>query len=450
MKKSYLTLFICILTLQTQSQSYKIPLTPILKHLYFSKNDINSISNTSQESYLPELNNKNKAYQKLVKTKSGLYITVDGTGKVFKATEIDKDFIRFDRIDTTIYFGNTFYSIDFANNDTLLSFGGYGFWHMNGQLRRFNSNKEWSVEKVSNIRHTINFIYNLNTKKQKLYYIEQPIHDEESNTKSDNYNAIEFDLISKTNKILGQVNSNLKLDINTMIDLPSLNGVLINSSRDILLLDFEHNKILKLINKSLIDALLDKSGSSLQNTFEEDGRIFYTNYPDTSLKSIPISINDFVDEPNGFYEQIDQNNYFPIGISIFLISIFTVIILYFKRKKDKISINKQEVIMMNDPYTNDFNVIEKTLIENLIEKCKSGSYFTVDDINTYLGTKKKPIEVQKSIRTEAINRINHKFNVNCKSDTSLIQRVRSKDDARFMNYIVSNENATLYNSYSKK
>ncbi len=437
-----------ILSTQIYSQSYKIPVTPLLRHLYFSKNDINSISNTSQESFLPEFNNKNKSYQKLVKTKSGLYLTIDGTGKVFKANEINSSYIRFDRIDTTRYFGNTFYSIDFAYNDTLLSFGGYGFWHMNGQLRRFNSTKEWSVEKISNLRHTTNYIHNYIQARHKLYYIEQPINDEETTIKKESYTAIELDLKMKSNEVLGNINSNIKLGFNLMIDLPHLNGTLINSDREFLLLDFEHNKVFKLKNKYLIDGLLDKSGTTLQNTFEENGRIYYTNFPDTSLKSISVTIKDFDVEPYSLYEQPFENRpYFIIVISLLLISILTTLYLALRRKRNKTNIHKHEVISINDTFSNDFTTIERTLIENLIDKCNNGSYFTVDDINTYLGTKKKPVEIQKTIRTEAINRINHKFNVNCNTNTPLLQRIRSTDDARFMNYIINKPNIELYTKY---
>lgn len=430
----------------THAQIYKIPITPLLRHLYYSKNDICSISNTSLESFLPEFNNKYKSYQKLIKTKSGLYIMIDGTGKVFRAIEIDNNFISFSRIDITRYFGNTFYSIDFAYHDTLFSFGGYGFWHMNGQLRRFNTDKEWSIEKVYKIRHTIDFIYNYISKKNKLFYIEQPINDEETFFQKTEYTALEFDIKKKKNNVLGQVNNNIKLGLNIMIDLPNLNGTLINSDRDFLLLDMEHNKVLKLKNKKIIEALIDKSGTTIQNTFEEGNRIYFTNYPDTNLKSIPISINDFKEEPYNIYEDsIQSNSKIIIGIGI-LIILYVVL----KRRRNKINLQKHELIKIDDPYSNDFTLIEKTLIEKLIEKSKNGSYFTVDDINNYLGTKKKAIEVQKSIRTESINRINHKFKINCDSNATLIQRVRSIDDARFMNYKISEDNIVSYSKYLKK
>ena len=57
------------------------------------------------------------------------------------------------------------------------------------------------------------------------------------------------------------------------------------------------------------------------------------------------------------------------------------------------------------------------------------------------------------MRTEAINRINHKFNVNFNKETVFIERVRTNEDRRYFNYMINKENANIYlekiNSYIK-
>lgn len=449
MKK--MVLIFCLLHAVTQihAQSYKIPNSPVLQYLYNSNEHISTISNTDLTIYLPLPNDEHRAIQKLVKTKKGLFITVDGTGKVFKAIQINNNSIRFDRIDSTRHFGNSYWSIDFSYNDTLFSFGGYGFWHTNGQLRRFNSGMEWSIEKVHNIKHVINFIYNYLPKKHKIYYIEQPIHEEETFFQKNGHTAIVFDLEKKENIILGQINPILHLAYNIMIDAPSLNGTIIHSDNGLLLLDFEHNKVFKLKNKNIIEALSQKADLKLQNTFENGGTIYYTNYPDERLNSISISINDFEKEPYNLYESsFDENSNYINGIEILSLFILLLIIYIIWSKIYKTNSNKNKYIIVKE--ANEFSSIEATIIEKLIEKSKNESNFTVDDMNTYLGTKNKSIEIQKSIRTEAINRINHKFNENCNINTSLIQRVRSPNDARYMNYLISNDNAKIYLKYISK
>ena len=95
------------------------------------------------------------------------------------------------------------------------------------------------------------------------------------------------------------------------------------------------------------------------------------------------------------------------------------------------------------------NSIEINLINKLIEKSNIDSHLSVDELNNILGIKKKTIEIQKRVRTEAINRINHKFNINFNLETKFIERTRSNDDKRYFNYIIIKKNANIYNGYSK-
>ncbi len=453
MKQIILILLSQFAMFEMDAQNYKISSTPILSYLYNYKGNISSISNTKSLNILPEFIMQTKASQKLIKTKNGLYILIDGTGKVFKAVNLTKNVLQFDRIDSTYYFGNSFYSIDFALNDTIYSFGGYGFWHNNGQLRHFNTSKEWSISKVKNIRNTINYIQNFQLENNVLYYIEPPNINEESDLNSPNFNIVKFDIIKKINIILGRLNNKIKISGDFMVNLPSLNGTIINSERNILLLNFNDNKVYKLKNEHILEVLLDKSGTTLQITFEKDGKIFYTNYPDTSLKTIPISINDFKLESYSLYEPIYNNTKWGIlGLSVlilFLISASKIIVSKKNSKKDT-EILICNPIIKQEINNNSFNNIEKALIEQLIEKNKHGKFLTVDDINSYLGTKKKSIEIQKSIRTDAINRINHKFNNICNVDSILIQRIRSLEDARYMNYIINEENSKIIEKMFRK
>ncbi len=107
------------------------------------------------------------------------------------------------------------------------------------------------------------------------------------------------------------------------------------------------------------------------------------------------------------------------------------------------SIEKEESYS-TDLNTNEFNTIEITLINKLIEQSNKHSHLTVDELNSILGIKKKTIEIQKRVRTEAINRINHKFNVNFNLETTFIERTRSIEDRRYFNYVINKENASIY------
>jgi hypothetical protein len=158
-------------------------------------------------------------------------------------------------------------------------------------------------------------------------------------------------------------------------------------------------------------------------------------------------MSDFKEEPYSLY--IPEQNRMTIWIiiaSISLISLSTLLFLYFKRRGKQIQTNniQKDASYIVDLNSNEFNSIENALINKLIEKSNIDSHLTVDELNSLLGIKKKTIEIQKRVRTEAINRINHKFNVNFNLETIFIERTRSVDDRRYFNYIINKENAKVY------
>ena len=121
--------------------------------------------------------------------------------------------------------------------------------------------------------------------------------------------------------------------------------------------------------------------------------------------------------------------------------------IYFaKRKKNILSVQLQDDLPVynTDLTNNEFNEIERKIIDKLIEKSNNNAFFNVEEFNSYLGIKKKTIEIQKRVRTEAINRINHKFNVNFNKETLFIERVRTNEDRRYFNYMINKENANIY------
>jgi hypothetical protein len=129
---------------------------------------------------------------------------------------------------------------------------------------------------------------------------------------------------------------------------------------------------------------------------------------------------------------------FFITLALFLISLYIIYDNgYFKKSISEIPLKEEE-----DPIK--FSPLEMTIIQLIIEKSNTQQYFTVNELNLHLGVKNKSIEIQKKIRTEAIIRINHKFNVNCQMDTVFIERVRSIEDRRYFNYYINDENAKMY------
>ena len=114
MKFTHLLLIILLTKGTTKAQNYKIPSTPSLTFLYNSKGDIGNISNTEYLNlFTPEIEIEKPDFR-LIKNENGLFAFIDGTGRVYKATNLKNDSITFTRIDSTKFYGNNFNSIKFS------------------------------------------------------------------------------------------------------------------------------------------------------------------------------------------------------------------------------------------------------------------------------------------------------------------------------------------------
>jgi hypothetical protein len=127
-----------------------------------------------------------------------------------------------------------------------------------------------------------------------------------------------------------------------------------------------------------------------------------------------------------------------------------ILVILYIRKKRSTTNQFKENIEKNNSSEIEFNPIEFELLKKMINAQNGSKSFSVEDINTALGIGKKTIEIQKKVRTETINRINHKYKIifNLKSD--LIERVRLEEDRRFYMYTMNSENKQILLSAYKE
>ena len=154
-------------------------------------------------------------------------------------------------------------------------------------------------------------------------------------------------------------------------------------------------------------------------------------------------MSDFKKEPYQLYEPIRNN--LPVYYSIAGIIFISTSLFFFRKKltrKQLISQIKNDTDGVSEN-SMEYNPIETLLIEQIISKANKNELFTVAEFHNTLGLNKKSLEIQKKVRTETINRINHKFQVKYNKETVLIERIRSEDDRRFYLYTISRENVKL-------
>ena len=448
MKQIYIYLIFQFIHIFTGAQSYKVQSNPTLRFLYNNTIDVSQISNIEDLKLFPLLIGNNQAKFKLIRNLKGLFALVDGTGQIYKATNLENDNVTFTRIDSTKFFGNNFQSISFTFRDVIFNFGGYGFWKMNGQICYFNKDLEWTIEKVNKEYRTVNNLYSFNPSTAKIYYVQLPRIEEHTIETDTKTTIIEFDIVKRENKVLGELDPKHNLTWKKFtVNLPSLDGILTYNTGEVYLYQFSNNQKYKLKNLDKKNKLIGKQGVKIVSTFESSGIIYYSYSNDTTLRNLNISINDFelLDYP--IYTNSKKSNYYWIFILLAGLVIIIMLGIYItKKKKSILPIQLQEnlPIYNSDLTSNEFNEIERKIISNLIVKSSNNSFFNVEEFNSYLGIKKKTIEIQKRVRTEAINRINHKFNVNFNKETVFIERVRTTEDRRYFNYMINKENAKIY------
>ncbi|MEY3193437.1 MAG: hypothetical protein RI982_1219, partial [Bacteroidota bacterium] len=89
--------------------------------------------------------------QELIKTKEKLYLLISQTGVIYQLEDKVDSSYSFHRIDNTININYNIACNNFVWDNHIYSYGGYGFWKLNGHLRAFNFlDKEWDIVPANN------------------------------------------------------------------------------------------------------------------------------------------------------------------------------------------------------------------------------------------------------------------------------------------------------------
>jgi hypothetical protein len=83
--------------------------------------------------------------------------------------------------------------------------------------------------------------------------------------------------------------------------------------------------------------------------------------------------------------------------------------------------------------------IELEILNKIRTDTEQGNKTQTNDLNRLLGTDKKTLEVQKTQRSKVLTGINNKFSVYYKTKIIFIDKIRSEEDRRVVEYFVSEE-----------
>jgi hypothetical protein len=403
-------------------------------------------------SLLLEFERKNERFHRtLFKIGKTIYLTTEGYGEVYKLKSVNDSLLIFQRVDSTIFSGNNFNASFFYYGNKIYSFGGYGYWRFNGQLRLFNEGHEWDIIKLNQEIQYNTKISIFDSATSTLYFISKPYFDESFENHKEHTTINKLDLLKNEVEELGRLKPVFE---NSILESPGFVicynpfGILLLHQNKWVLLNLKENKVFEYSNKEVTSKLFGNSyfSPTIYHSIQ-DSILIYSKQEDSLLK-FQLLEKDFINTKKEFFVKKTIGGYLNI---LFLFPLLIPIFLIYRRKKitqrlidkqkNSLSENHESILLNADGV---YSLLEQDLIDMVYTLSQSKTLVTVEHVNKLLGLSKKNIEVQKRTRREIINSINYKFKKNSQLETDLVQAVRSDEDKRYMNYYISDSNWTLY------
>lgn len=401
--------------------------------------------------YLTPDNQFEKFPQCLIRNNKGLFVALNGSGRLYKAVNQDNQ-IAFQRIDSTVYFGSNFGSFIFSYHDTIFSLGGYGFWKTNGLLRYFVEQRhEWEIIKLNRevpllTGNNYDLIW-FDQAKGKIYF---GFTKEENNNTKDRepknnlrFESLVLDLSKKEWQQTGLLSTFLKNELTNIVNISSSPfGQMIAFRNKNLFLDYTNNKIYRLSDtkQSQLEQLPTSTGDTHVNYFIDS--TFYSWLRSKNLvDSLQINKKDLVLLNEKIYSE-KQNSYAETAsaytnqyVVLFIIVLIVIsVAAYFSVKKKE---TKPSVIEKKENnFISPFTPLEKNMIRVILFNSIDGRFTSIDEINNVLGVSKKNIEIQKKQRSDVITSVNSKYSYLKRSKIELIEKRRTEYDKRSFEYFI--------------
>jgi hypothetical protein len=381
--------------------------------------------------------------QELIKTKEKLYLLISQTGVIYQLEDKVDSSYTFRRIDNTININYNIASNNFVWDKHIYSYGGYGFWKLNGHLRSFNFlDKEWDIVPANN--EIISNGHNWFSKNEGRVYVpfqaivNAGIVGPESIKGTKNYDSYYLDIATKKWVKLGSMHANAKKLIeeasitNSFLTIDS--GYIYLNQDEAYYFNFIANKIYKSNNSELNQFFIRRANSN--DIFLYKDSIFSFSPENQSFFTKKFSSNSF-ELLNYAIWGLDDNYFYVIIFIIFVLTVFVFSIWLFNRSVSKKLEQSQLKILKSKSVNQAFVGTEVALITLLLKNSKQSMNVEINEINHVLGIKDKNVGLQKKVRSDMINAINEKYQFITQSELQLISSVRKEDDKRFYEYFIS-------------
>lgn len=406
------------------------------------------------------LNTKEFRNIALLKRGKEIWIQPLGLGKVFKVKKENNNYTLV-RIDSTIHSGVNFEAYSFILHNSIVQFGGTGFWHLRGILTYFSPiTHEWElypsdriVNGYDDFKNIIKFKVDTNANKlyttKSLGYFNMP----KDYTISSIDSCYVFDFYNHQWTTLGLINPALKLNLQTATystyDIDDI--IIYQNYLDYFWINFKTNSFGK-INSTKNEAI-KQIWLSLYTTKELYDDLQFnlgnTAYllkisPDHQLsyKTFTISSADIDTNNIQYVYKIDNNliHFFfnvllpfftPNVLIIMLIAFFIFFLVYRQRKK---KVPKEVTARLNYNFYHSLTIIEKELLQVLYKNHQKGETISTKLINKIIGVQNKDVLTQNKSRSDHFLKINQKYKLSTQQPLPLIIKNRDTIDKRQYNY----------------
>ncbi|MFM2258527.1 MAG: hypothetical protein RLZZ424_460 [Bacteroidota bacterium] len=399
----------------------------------------------------------------LLKKKDKVYLQLLGSGRLYQIQKQGKGDYQFIRLDSTLYFGANFGSINFFYKDTLFKLGGGGFWKIIDYFTFYSTKtNEWElisskkgIPVFQSPENGVSFFMDqLNGK----FYLSNSINQTDfpaslNTTYSDTCRV--FDFKDKTWQNLGKINPTLKDKLQKSLGLKTTFGpyLIFHSDLEIKWINFSTNQFGVLAKEK--QAEFREKWLNLYKGLPEHlyqfvmGNQFYLirieNNGAIAYESIELTSKDFID-PNA--EPIYSNSAIvallnkiepgtPVIGNVFIV--LMVILLYSlynkKIKKNKTPIEIQSILYKN--FFSALTAVEKELIQAIYALQIKQEQISIKAINKIIGVQQKDTITQNKSRSDYFLRINQKFKLATRANELLIVKQREETDKRVYNYNIN-------------
>jgi hypothetical protein len=363
-----------------------------------------------------------------VKHQGNLLMLPDGTGRVYQMNSTENK-IEFQRLDSTIFFGYNFSSYPFSYQDTLYSFGGSGFWRLNGHLRFYRPDKkEWELIRLEKEVISKEIIFNKHT--GKLYLFNDSIYT--------------LDLSSKKIINLGRRFQQAAASEKNIFSTSPW-GIILGFANNYYLVDIERNEI-SLLNRRMTGQINANFQNEIKYYVKDSTICFNSKFNSDKLSTVTLSKKDFILTEDKFYEEIKTpGTWASIGTTItkhswFILSFISGLVLglvltYYYRdsKKNKpASANISAGMNLDTLFTRE----EKDLIALVYSNSVNELPTSAESINQALGVSVKSMDIQKKHRSDTLLTINKKYSIVSGNNEHLIISKRNAQDKRTFDYYI--------------